>query len=386
MARFSDRMVTEVVQTFWAAMQRGEFITDAAAEAGTYRKKGARWLASAGGVRPRRGRDLKGRCLSFSEREEIALGRAGGESMRAIAVRLGRSPSTISRELARNAGCAGHSYRATTAHALAYERASRPKPSKLAVNVELRRAVERDLARKYSPEQIAGRLRVKFPDQREMRVSTETIYQSLYVQSRGALRRDLTRCLRTGRAMRRPCRQAGQRKNRIPDMINISQRPAEADDRAVPGHWEGDLIIGKKNLTAIGTLVERTTGYTMLVHLPDGYKPEQVSDALAAKIQTIPEILRASLTWDQGPEMRDWKQVSVTTDIDIYFCDPHAPWQRATNENTNGLLRQYFPKGTDLSVHSAVDLDWVATELNDRPRKRLGFMKPIEEIGPLLLR
>ncbi len=386
MARFSDRMVTDVVQTFWAAMQRGEFITDAAAEAGTYRKKGARWLASAGGVRPRRGRDLKGRCLSFSEREEIALGRAGGESMRAIAARLGRSPSTISRELARNAGGVAGGYRATTAHALAYERASRPKPSKLAVCLELRRAVEGDLARKYSPEQIAGRLRVKFPDRPEMRVSTETIYQSLYVQSRGALRRDLARCLRTGRAMRRPCRQAGQRKNRIPDMINISQRPAEADDRAVPGHWEGDLIIGKNNRTAIGTLVERTTGYTMLVHLPDGYKPEQVRDALAAKVQTIPEILRASLTWDQGPEMRDWKQVSVDADIDIYFCDPHAPWQRATNENTNGLLRQYFPKGTDLSVHSAVDLDWVATELNDRPRKRLGFMKPIEEIGPLLLR
>ncbi len=386
MARFSDRMVAEVVQRFWAAMQRGEFITDAAAEAGTYRKKGTRWVAVAGGVRPRRGRDLKGRCLSFSEREEIALARGGGESMRAIAARLGRSPSTISRELSRNVGCAGQSYRATTAHALAYERASRPKASKLAVCLQLRKLVETDLACKYSPEQIAGRLRVKFPDQPEMRVSTETIYQSLYVQSRGALRRDLTRCLRTGRAMRRPCRQAGQRKNRIPDMINIAERPAEADDRAVPGHWEGDLIIGKRNLTAIGTLVERTTGYTMLVHLPDGYKPEQVRDALAAKIQTIPEILRASLTWDQGPEMRDWKQVSVDADIDIYFCDPHAPWQRATNENTNGLLRQYFPKGTDLSVHSAVDLDWVATELNDRPRKRLGFMKPIEEIGPLLLR
>ncbi|MDQ2897605.1 MAG: IS30 family transposase [Actinomycetota bacterium] len=386
MARFSDRMVTEVVQTFWAAMQRGEFITDAATEIGTYRKKGTRWVAAAGGVRPRRGRDLKGRCLSFSEREEIALARAGGESMRSIAARLSRSPSTVSRELSRNAGCGGQSYRATTAHALAYERASRPKPAKLAVNLELRKLVETDLARKYSPEQIAGRLRVKFPDSPEMRVSTETIYQSLYVQSRGALRRDLTRCLRTGRAMRRPCRQAGQRKNRIPGMINISQRPAEADDRAVPGHWEGDLIIGKNNRTAIGTLVERTTGYTMLVHLPDGYKPEQVRDALATKIQTIPEILRASLTWDQGPEMRDWKQVSVDADIDIYFCDPHAPWQRATNENTNGLLRQYFPKGTDLSVHSATDLDWVATELNDRPRKRLGFMKPIEEIGPLLLR
>jgi IS30 family transposase len=385
MARFSERMVPEVVQRFWAAMARGEFITDAAAEAGTYRKKGTRWLAAAGGVRPRRGRDLKGRCLTFSEREEIALGSARGESMRGIAKGLGRSPSTVSRELRRNAGCVGQSYKATTAHALAYERAGRPKPSKLVTNLALRRQVEDDLQRRYSPEQIAGRLRREFPEDLEMRVSPETIYQSLYIQSRGALRRDLARCLRTGRALRRPCRQAGQRKNRIPDMINISERPAEADDRAVPGHWEGDLIIGKNNQTAIGTLVERTTGYTMLVHLPDGYKPEQVRDALAAKIQTLPDILRASLTWDQGPEMRDWKQVSVAADIDIYFCDPHAPWQRATNENTNGLLRQYFPKGTDLSIHSAIDLDWVATELNDRPRKRLAFAKPIEEIAPLLL-
>jgi IS30 family transposase len=323
--------------------------------------------------------------LSFSEREEIAVARAGGESMRSIARRLGRSPSTISRELARNAGGAG-GYRATTAHALAYERASRPKPAKLVVNRQLRARVEEDLLRRYSPEQIVGRLRRQFPDDPEMRVSAETIYQSLYVQSRGALRRDLTRCLRTGRALRRPCRQAGQRKNRIPDMINITERPAEADDRAVPGHWEGDLIIGKNNLSAIGTLVERTTGYTMLVHLPDGYKAEQVRDALTQKIKTIPDILRASLTWDQGAEIGAWKEVSVAADIDIYFCDPHAPWQRGTSENTNGLLRQYFPKGTDLSMHSAMDLDWVATELNDRPRKRLGFAKPIEEIGPLLLR
>ncbi len=273
-----------------------------------------------------------------------------------------------------------------TAHARAYGRASRPKPSKLAVNLRLRRVVEEDLQRRYSPEQIVGRLRRQFPDDREMRVSAETIYQSLYVQSRGALRRDLTKCLRTGRALRRPCRQANQRRNRIPDMINISQRPAAVEDRAVPGDWEGDLILGKNNASAIGTLVERATGYTMLVHLPDGYKAEQVRDALTAKIKTIPDILRASLTWDQGIEMHGWKQVSVAADIDIYFCDPHSPWQRATCENTNGLLRQYFPKGTDLSVHSAIDLEWVATELNDRPRKRLGFAKPIEEIGPLLLR
>lgn len=385
MVRFSERMVPEVFQTFWAAMQRGEFITDAAAEAGTYRKKGAWWLAAAGGVRPRRGRNLKGRCLTLAQREEIAVGRARGDSVRVIAASIGRSPSTVSRELRRNLDERGR-YRATTAHALAYERASRPKPAKLATNVRLRGIVEADLAKKYSPEQIAGRLKLQFPDKPEMQVSTETIYQSLYVQSRGALKRELTRCLRTGRAVRKPCRKPGQRKNRIPNMINVSERPAEADDRAVPGHWEGDLIIGTKNLSAIGTLVERTTNYTMLLHLPDGYTPELVRDALIAKIKTLPEVLRASLTWDQGPEMVRWRQVSVDADIDIYFCDPHAPWQRATNENTNGLLRQYFPKSSDLSTYTAADLDWVAAELNDRPRKRLGFKKPIEEIGPLLLR
>jgi IS30 family transposase len=291
----------------------------------------------------------------------------------------------VSRELRRNVDGRGR-YRATTAHALAYHRASRPKPARLVQNLELRAKVEADLAKKYSPEQIAGRLKVDFPDQPEMQVSTETIYQSLYVQSRGALKHELSRCLRTGRAVRRPSRKVGQRKNRIPNMINIAERPAEAEDRAVPGHWEGDLIIGRKNLSAIGTLVERTTNYTMLLHLPDGYTPELVRDALAAKIKTLPDALRRSLTWDQGPEMNRWEHVKIDADIDIYFCDPHAPWQRATNENTNGLLRQYYPKGTDLSVHTPDDLDRVAAQLNDRPRKRLGFKKPIEEIGPLLLR
>ncbi len=384
--RFSNQLVAEMVQPFWAAVQRGEFLTDAAAVAGTNRWRGLRWVREAGGVRPRRGRDLKGRCLSFAEREEIALGRAGGESMRSIAGRLGRSPSTISRELARNDDPPG-GYRASSAHALAYQRASRPKPAKLATNLVLRAKVEQDLQPKYSPEQITGRLLVEFPDDPEMRVSPETIYQSLYVQSRGALRRELAVCLRTGRALRQPNRQGGQRKNRVlPDMVNIAERPAVAEDRRVPGHWEGDLIIGKRNASAIGTLVERTTGYTMLVHLPSGYKPEQVAPALAEKIKTLPEALRGSLTWDQGVEMRDWKQVAVATDIEIFFCDPHSPWQRGTNENTNGLLRQYFPKGTDLSVHSAADLDWVAQELNDRPRKRLAFKKPIELIGDLVLR
>lgn len=219
--------------------------------------------------------------------------------MRSIARRLGRSPSTISRELSRNADRAG-CYRATSSHALAYARASRPKPSKLATNLELCRNVEEDLRRRYSPEQIVGRLRHQFPDDPQMRVSPETLYQSLYVQSRGAMRRDLSKCLRTGRALRRPCRQANKRRNRIPDVINISERPAAADDRAVPDHWEGDLILGKNNFSAIGTLVERTTDYTMLVHRPDGYKAEQVRDALTEKIKTIPDILWASLTWDQG--------------------------------------------------------------------------------------
>ena len=266
-------------------------------------------MAAAGGVRPRRGRNLKGRCLTLAQREEIAIARARGDSIRAIAASIGRSPSTVSRELRRNRDELGR-YRATTAHALAYQRASRPKPAKLATNLVLRGIVEADLAKKYSPEQIAGRLKLEFPDQPEMQVSTETIYQSLYVQSRGALKHDLTRCLRTGRAVRKPCRKPGQRKNRIPNMINVSERPAEAADRAVPGHWEGDLIIGTKNLSAIGTLVERTTNYTMLLHLPDGYTPEKVRDALTAKIQTLPEVLRASLTWDQGPEMVRWKQVA----------------------------------------------------------------------------
>ena len=310
--------------------------------------------------------------------------RVQGQSLRKIGTAVGKSASTISRELRRN-NVVGVGYRATSAHALAYERASRPKPAKLHVNIVLRAKVEKDLAKKYSPEQIAGRLRVEFPDREEMWVSPETIYQCLYVQSRGALKRDLTSCLRTGRAVRRPSRKVGQRKNRIPDMVNISQRPPEVEDRAVPGHWEGDLIIGKGNQTAIGTLVERTTNYTMLLHLPHGYTSELVRDALTVKIKTLPDLLRHSLTWDQGTEMGQWETVSIDANIDIYFCDPHSPWQRGTNENTNGLLRQYFPKGTDLSIHSAEDLDWVAQELNDRPRKRLAFMKPIELIEKLLL-
>src|SRR3954451_11565081 len=384
MARFINAQVPEVVQPFWAALQRGEFIVDAAVAAGTYRKQGTRWVAACGAVRPRRGRMLKGRCLTFAEREEIALARARGDTTRAIARRLGRSPSTVSRELRRNADRDG-GYRATMAHALAYERASRPKPAKLQTNLALRQIVRDDLRRRLSPEQIAGRLRRRFPDDPEMRVSAETIYQSLYVQLRGALRRELTRYLRTGRALRNPARQAGQRKNRIPDMVNIAERPPEADERRVPGHWEGDLLIGKRNQTAIGTLVERASGFSLLVPLPDGYKPEHVAPALARKVQTLPDALRRSLTWDQGPEMRDWKQVRVDAGIDVFFCDPHSPWQRGSNENTNGLLRQYFPKGFDFSSVTEAELDAVADELNERPRKRLEFANPTERLSELLL-
>jgi IS30 family transposase len=384
MARFVNAQVPEVVQPFWPALQRGEFIADAAVAAGTYRKQGTRWVAACGGVRPRRGRELNGRCLTFAEREEIALARAGGETIRAIARRPGRSPSTISRELRRNADRDG-GYRATTAHALSYERASRPKPARLATNLRLRKIVQDDLRRRCSPERIAGRLRRRFPDDPEMWVSTETIYQSLYVQSRGALKRELTRYLRTGRALRKPGRQAGQRKNRIPDMVNIAERPPEADDRRVPGHWEGDLMIGKRNASAIATLVERASGFAMLLPLPDGYKPEHVAPALARKVQTLPDALRRSLTWDQGPEMRDWKQIHVAAGIDVFFCDPHAPWQRGSNENTNGLLRQYWPKGTDFSTVTEAELDAVADELNERPRKRLEFANPTERLAELLL-
>ena len=376
---FNTRMVSEVVQPFWAAIQRGEFIGEAAESVGSYREMGGRWIAAAGGVRPRRGRDLQGRYLSFSEREEIAVGRAAGESVRSIARRLGRSPATVSRELRRNVDRRGE-YRATSAHAQAWERASRPKPAKLVVNGRLRAIVQRDLERKYSPEQIAGRLRRAFPDEPEMWVSTETIYQSLYVTSRGALRRELTKCLRTGRSLRKPGPRAVAR-NRARDMISIAQRPQEADDRAVPGHWEGDLLIGKNNKTAIATLVERSTGYALLVALPDGYKPEQVAPALAAKIKTLPDSLRRTLTWDQGPEMRDWKQLRVDAGIEVYFCDPHAPWQRGTNENTNGLLRQYFLNGTDLSRHNPEDLAAVAATLNGRPRKTLGWRTPAEALN-----
>jgi IS30 family transposase len=372
---------------------------------------------------------LSGRYLSFPEREEIALSRARGWGVREIARQLGRSSSTISRELRRNAATRSGSleYRASTAQWHADRRGRRPKAAKLAGNTKLRRYVrdrlsgaverpdgiavagpkvewigrrhgrrkDRRWARSWSPEQISGRLRLDFPDDESMRISHEAIYQSLYVQGRGALRRELTACLRSGRALRVPRARSRRGKSFVTEEILISERPAEAADRAVPGHWEGDLILGLDS-SAIGTLVERSSRFTLLLHLPPmhgdgstrvkngpalaGHGAEAVRNAIADTVTTLPERLRRSLTWDQGSEMAEHAQLQIDTGLQVYFCDPHSPWQRGTNENTNGLLRQYFPKGTDLSRHSADDLAAVATTLNSRPRKTLGWKTPAEAL------
>lgn len=362
-------------------------VAPASRAAGVSHGTGQRWFAEAGGVIGNAPRELGGRYLSLAEREEISRGIARDETFRRIARRLGREPSTISREVANNGG--RERYRAHVADAAARERARRPKTAKLAqpAHAPLREHVQARLQRRWSPEQISARLADEFPGQLEMRVSTETIYQSLYVQGRGALRRELTRCLRTGRALRAPRRQTQARTARpprIPDLVAISERPAEAEDRAVPGHWEGDLILGKANGSAIGTLVERSTRYCLLLHLPHSHDAAAVRDAMITAIQTLPEALKRSLTWDRGNEMAAHAQITLATDLAIYFCDPHSPWQRGTNENTNGLLRQYFPKGTDLSVHSAEHLDAVAEQLNTRPRKTLNWLTPQEKLNMLL--
>jgi IS30 family transposase len=338
-----------------------------------------RVLSRSGGLTPRR--DVRSsRRLSTAEREEISRALLAGRSLRSIAGNLGRSPSTVAREVAGNGG--RHRYGAHLAEARATALARRPRRSKLARSRPLRVLVERLLEARWSPQQIAWQLRHNHPHDPEMWVSHETIYQSLFVQGRGALRAELHRCLRTGRARRRPFHRV--RGGEIPDMVLISERPAEVQDRAVPGHWEGDLIIGKANRSAIGTLVERQTRYLMLVALPSGRTAEAVRQALAEKILALPVELRRSLTWDRGSEMSEHVRFTVDTGVQIYFCDPHSPWQRGSNENTNGLVRQYFPKGTDLSVHSQDHLDAVARELNGRPRQTLGWMKPSEALAKVL--
>tara|TARA_R100000306_G_C4362393_1_gene135914 strand:- start:33 stop:1196 length:1164 start_codon:yes stop_codon:yes gene_type:complete len=376
-----------------------------------------------------------GRYLSFSEREEIGLMRAQQQSLREIARRLGRSPSTISRELRRNAATRGGrlQYRATVAQWKADRAAQRPKPARLAQNAALRAYVQERLAGMvldahgksisgptvpwkgrrhgpradrrwgicWSPEQISRRLPIDFPDDASMRISHEAIYQALYIQGRGALRRELSACLRTGRALRVPRARSQQRgKSFITPDVMISERPAEAADRAVPGHWEGDLLIGQ-NSSAIGTLVERSSRFTLLLHLPPmachepgarlkhgpataGHGAEAVRNAIAAKITALPAQLAKSLTWDQGTEMAQHLQLRIETGLAIYFCDPRSPWQRGTNENTNGLLRQYFPKGTDINRYTDRELDAVAATLNSRPRKTLGWKTPAEALADLL--
>jgi IS30 family transposase len=345
-----------------------------------------------GGVIPRAGTHVRVRQLSFAEREEIALLRAEGRGVRAIARRLGRAPSTISRELRRVTYHYGSKdryrarrYQASVAQADADRLACRPRPAKLATNLVLRREVQARLALNHSPEQIAARLRQDFPDDPEMWVSHETIYQSLYVQSRGGLKRELVKHLRTGRAIRKPRRTEQRRGSRIQAMVNISERPAEVEDRAVPGHWEGDLILGNvASGSAIGTLVERATGFVLLLHLPGNHTAGTVQTAMVDTMSRLPQILRRTLTWDQGYEMANHAQIADATGLTIYFCDPHSPWQRGTSENTNGLLRQYFPKGSDLSRWGPGYLDTVAAELNNRPRKRLDWKTPAEALDELL--
>jgi IS30 family transposase len=313
-------------------------------------------------------------CLGITDREEILVGIRAGESLSSIARRLGRCPSTLTREVAANGGRDGYS--AWHAHQRARRQARRPKPCKLRAGRLLDEVTTR-LEQLWSPQEIAQRLRLDFPDDPEMRVSHETIYQSLFVQGRGELRRELARCLRTGRAARKP-RGIRDGRGRLPGMVNISERPAEAEDRAVPGHWEGDIILGEGGRSAVGTLVERTTRLLLLLHLDSGRSADQVDAAMRKAIATLPAELCRSITWDQGAEMANHATFTIDTDIPIYFCDPHSPWQRGSNENTNGLLRQYLPKGTDLSKHSPGELLEIQRSLNDRPRKTLGYLTPSE--------
>ena len=422
-------------QAFWEHIAAGLQSEDAAWACGISQPLGPRWFRETGGIAPTNPGSTSGRYLSFAEREEISLLHAQQLGVREIARRLERAPSTISRELRRNAATRNGKlqYRATVAQWKAERAAQRPKVAKLARNDKLRAYVQERLAgtildvrgkqlsgpqvpwngrrhgrradrrwgNSWSPEQISRRLPLDFPDDASMRVSHEAIYQALYIQGRGALKRELTACLRTGRALRVPQARARQRGRQfITPELMISERPAEVADRAVPGHWEGDLIIGL-NSSAIGTLVERTTRFTMLLHLPPmtghaagarvkngpalaGHGAEAVRDAIAAKIATLSQLLGKSLTWDQGAEMAQHAQLRLETGLEIYFCDPRSPWQRGTNENTNGLLRQYFPKGTDMSRYGERELDAVATTLNGRPRKTLRWKTPAEALNALL--
>ena len=386
---------------FWKEVSAGSSNERAAAAAGIGVATARKWVREAGGVIPQHLlREPSGRYLGAMDRARIEVGLKQGMSMRAIAAMLGRAPTTITREVERHQFPKGFSptgkqkyrpYNAERAQFRAENDLARPQASKLASEPALHAEVQRGLTIKRSPEQISNRLKKDFPDQTWMRVSAETIYRSLYVQGRGSLKREVSVALRTGRTLRKPQRQnaaatAARNNTRIADKIMIADRPAEIDDRAVPGHWEGDLIIGADNGSQIGTLVERSTRTVLLLHLPESREASVVADAMIAAIKSLPAQMMKSVTWDQGIELAAHKAITIATDVAIYFCDPHSPWQRGSNENTNGLLRQYFPKGTDLSVHSQEHLDFVAAELNGRPRKTLDWDTPAEAFQRLVLR
>jgi transposase, IS30 family len=381
------RSLVEKRVAYFALVSAGVGFRAAARRVGVDYRLTKRWRHGRRPVRTSAGlgvREISSRFLSESERVVIADRLREQASVRSIARELRRAPSTVSREKRRNQQPGG-AYQPHTAHRLAALRRARPKIGKLAADPGLRAVVQDGLDQRWSPQQIARRLRRGHPDRPEWHVTHETIYQALYLQARGGLRREVASWLRTGRVLRRPHRQPDQRQPRMATpMIMISERPAEAADRAVPGHWEGDLIMGAHNRSAIGTLVERATRYVLLLHLPNGHGPTAMRDTLTAKINTLPEQLRRSLTWDQGNEMHFHGQFTQATNMPVYFCDPHSPWQRGSNENTNGLLRQYFPKGTDLTTHTPEHLNHVATELNDRPRMTLNWDTPAERLTTLL--
>jgi IS30 family transposase len=386
---------------FWLEVNAGRSSEESATAVGVNAKTGERWFRQGGGVAPSHLHvQPSGRYLNLAEREEIFVGVERGESIRRIARRLGRAASTVQRELRRNMrhryrtrgqldGPRGRprllpwDYRPSAAQLRADLLAARPKQAKLALQLALRAQVQARLLEKLSPRQISVELRTDFAEDPSMRVSHETIYQAIYVQGRGALRRELAKCLRTGRALRRPQRR-NERRGRIPGMVSISERPAEVEDRAIPGHWEGDLLMGKANRSAIGTLVERSTRFLILLHLPNGHGPTEVEEAMIEATNRLPRVLWRSLTWDRGFEMAHHAQIKLATDLDIYFCDPASPWQRGSNENTNGLLRQYFPKGTDLSGYHPDYLEFVSAQMNRRPRETLGWRSPAKALNELL--
>lgn len=400
----SRRASRSLLKVFWSVIGAGWSAPQAAGLCGVSARSGYQWFSEAGGMAPLSlAPAVSSRHLTLNDRISIYAGLMLGHSYRQIASELGRPTSTITRELdkhrarperpravpaGRRSGERGPiparvNYDPAKAQAEFEEALARPKISKLAADPRLFDEVQSRLRTKHSPEQIARRMVEDFPDDEAMRISHESIYRGLYVLGRGALKRELTRCLRTGRAVRKPHRRDGRRQRRFAGMVSIAERPPEVADRAVPGHWEGDLILGADNASAIGTLVERTTRFTILLHLPSDHTAAAVREAMITAISRLPHTLAQTLTWDQGSELAEHLAISAQTGMDIYFCDPASPWQRGTNENTNGLLRQYFPKGTDLTAHSPAHLDLIAAELNDRPRKTLGWRTPAEKFAEL---